>query len=128
MKFYLENAKYFKSLLSIFCIIFLFDNIITNNDLTNLCTLDWDNKQTIDNISIPVKFIPTKNGLLIANAGGVSGTYVQIIDNTAYLSIALGLTPTLGNVTVNCIVNKNRQYTIDSNGTNALFFTFVPFK
>lgn len=101
---------------------------ILNNDLTNLCTLDWDNKQVIDNISIPSKFIPNKNGLLIANAGGVSGTYINIMDDTAYLSLALGLTPVIGNVTVNCIVNKNRQYTINSNGTNALFFTFIPFK
>lgn len=94
-----------------------------NSDLNDLYTLDWNNKQTVGDT-----FTPTKNGLLIANAGGGGGTYVQIVDVSANLSLADSVIQSIGNATANCIVTKNRQIKINTNGTTAVQNTFIPFK
>jgi flagellar basal body rod protein FlgF len=85
--------------------------------------LDWNNKQTVGNT-----FTPTKNGLLIANAGGGGGTYVQIVDVSANLSLAISMIQSIGNASANCIISKNRQVKINTNGTVSLLNTFIPFK
>ena len=89
--------------------------------LNNLYTLDWDNKQTVGNT-----FTPTKNGLLIASAGGGSGTYVQI--SSENLSLSVSFIQSIGNASANCIVTKNRQFEINTNGTVNIVNTFIPFK